>query len=257
MMTDILLTLLLSSQRLNAHSGATSRLASREMNFSSLLSGMMLNSGNDPLNNSTSPGGNSLEPVLFLLLDQLVRKQKSKPDTPKVSPSNQTSSAPSNFEKKTEINTEIVSRGITKNINSGSLNASQVRPNTSQEDASIPFGRPADVGSLTQGYNPRHFGLDFGIVQGTPVKSTMEGKVTYSGWNSQGYGNLVIIDNGTYSTYYAHLSKLMLNKGDTVQAGQVIGLSGNTGNSTGPHLHYEIRKNGVPIDPTYQTFQRK
>jgi len=118
--------------------------------------------------------------------------------------------------------------------------------------ASVPSGRPVG-GGLTQKYHNRHFGLDFGIPVGTDVKSTMSGKVVYAGWNNQGYGNLVIVENGPYQTYYAHLSSIPVNVGDQVSQGQVIGLSGNTGNSTGPHLHYEIRRDGAPIDPTSQT----
>jgi murein DD-endopeptidase MepM/ murein hydrolase activator NlpD len=64
---------------------------------------------------------------------------------------------------------------------------------------------------------------------------------------------LVIVENGAYRTYYAHLSSIPVSVGDTVKAGTTIGLSGNTGNSTGPHLHYEIRKNLVAIDPTALT----
>jgi murein DD-endopeptidase MepM/ murein hydrolase activator NlpD len=81
----------------------------------------------------------------------------------------------------------------------------------------------------------------------------MDGKVISAGWNNQGYGNLVIVENGSYRTYYAHLSSIPVSVGDSVTAGTTIGLSGNTGNSTGPHLHYEIRKDNVPIDPTSMT----
>jgi murein DD-endopeptidase MepM/ murein hydrolase activator NlpD len=77
----------------------------------------------------------------------------------------------------------------------------------------------------------------------------MDGRVILAGWNNQGYGNLVIVENGEYRTYYAHLSSIPVSVGDEVKAGTVIGLSGSTGNSTGPHLHYEIRKNKVPTDP--------
>lgn len=115
-----------------------------------------------------------------------------------------------------------------------------------------PSGRPV-AGPITQYYHPGHNGLDFGVVVGTEIKSTMDGKVTYAGWNDQGYGNLVIVENGSYKTYYAHLSSIPVSVGDTVGAGSVVGLSGNTGHSTGPHLHYEIRKDNVPIDPTSVT----
>jgi murein DD-endopeptidase MepM/ murein hydrolase activator NlpD len=123
---------------------------------------------------------------------------------------------------------------------------------TSQTSKNEPSGRPVG-GVLTQNFHPGHNGLDFGVVVGTPVEATMDGKVTYAGWNNQGYGNLVIVENGDYKTYFAHLSSIPVSVGDSVTAGATIGLSGNTGNSTGPHLHYEIRQNNVPIDPTSAT----
>lgn len=116
-----------------------------------------------------------------------------------------------------------------------------------------PSGRPVTGGVLTQEFHGKHIGLDIGVPVGTPVKTTMDGKVIHAGWNDQGYGNLVIVENGAYRTYYAHLSSIPVKLGDAVQAGTTIGLSGNTGNSTGPHLHYEIRKNKAPIDPTSVT----
>ncbi len=123
---------------------------------------------------------------------------------------------------------------------------------SAQVSKNIPSGRPVG-GFLTQEFHPGHNGLDFGVVVGTPVEATMDGKVTYAGWNNQGYGNLVIVENGDYKTYYAHLSSIPVSVGDSVAAGSPIGLSGNTGNSTGPHLHYEIRKDNVVINPTAAT----
>lgn len=134
----------------------------------------------------------------------------------------------------------------------GSINKSQASAVINQNPKTVPSGRPVG-GYLTQEFHPGHNGLDFGIVVGTPVEATMDGKVVYAGWNNQGYGNLVIVENGAYKTYYAHLSSIPVSVGDSVNAGATIGLSGNTGNSTGPHLHYEIRKNNVPIDPTSAT----
>lgn len=112
-----------------------------------------------------------------------------------------------------------------------------------------PYGRPVG-GTLTQGYTGRHYGLDFGIPVGTPVKATMDGEVIFAGWHNGGYGNLVILENGSYQTYYAHLSSIPVQVGQVVKAGNAIGLSGNTGNSTGPHLHYEVRCDKAPIDPS-------
>lgn len=114
--------------------------------------------------------------------------------------------------------------------------------------ANPPQGLPV-IGVLTQTCREGHVALDFGVPIGTSIKSTMDGNVTYAGWNNEGYGNLVIVDNGEYQTYYAHLSAIPVTVGQKVSSRDIIGISGNTGNSTGPHLHYEIRKNGVAIDP--------
>ncbi len=95
-----------------------------------------------------------------------------------------------------------------------------------------------------------HRAIDYAAAQGTPIRAVGDGKVTYAGWNSQGYGNLVSIrHNGTYSTNYAHQSKILVKVGQAVKQGQVIGKVGSTGLSTGPHLHFEIVQNGVKINP--------
>jgi murein DD-endopeptidase MepM/ murein hydrolase activator NlpD len=114
--------------------------------------------------------------------------------------------------------------------------------------ADAPRGLPVS-GRLTQAFHPGHHGIDIGVPVGTPIRSTMAGRVVQAGWNNQGYGNLVIVEAGPYRTYYAHLDSIPVAPGQTVAAGDVIGLSGNTGNSTGPHLHYEVRVNGTPVPP--------
>ena len=94
-----------------------------------------------------------------------------------------------------------------------------------------------------------HEGLDFAADIGTPVYATANGRVVKAGWES-GYGNMVEIDHGyDYVTRYAHLSKFSVKPGDTVGRGDVVGAVGNTGKSTGPHLHYEVRYNGAPKNP--------
>ncbi len=94
-----------------------------------------------------------------------------------------------------------------------------------------------------------HKGLDIAAPNGTTIKATADGKVTYAGWMG-GYGNLVIISHGNgIETYYGHCSKLYVTKGKTVSAGDKIAAVGSTGNSTGNHLHFEIRKNGKQINP--------
>ncbi|NUM48252.1 MAG: M23 family metallopeptidase, partial [Anaerolineales bacterium] len=117
-----------------------------------------------------------------------------------------------------------------------------------QISQAVPNGLPVQ-GRFTQYFHEGHNGIDLAIVTGTPIQTTMDGTVIHAGWNNQGYGNLVIVENGPYRTYYAHLSEIPVEVGQTVRAGEVIGLSGNTGNSTGPHLHYEVRYNGHALNP--------
>lgn len=99
-----------------------------------------------------------------------------------------------------------------------------------------------------------HQGLDIAAVTGTPIKAAADGVITYSG-TMGGYGNLIIIDHGNgITTYYGHCSKLYKKKGTKVTAGDRIAAVGSTGNSTGPHLHFEIRKNGVYVNPAKYLF---
>lgn len=95
----------------------------------------------------------------------------------------------------------------------------------------------------------RHTGIDYGAPHGTPIFATAGGTVEFAGWRG-GYGKMVIIrhPNG-YKTYYGHCSRLLVKKGAIVQQGQTIARVGRTGKATGPHVHYEIRINGNPINP--------
>lgn len=94
-----------------------------------------------------------------------------------------------------------------------------------------------------------HTGIDIAVPEGTPVRAAAAGVVTFSGWE-EGFGLLVVIDHGNgYESYYGHLSKLLVSAGQTVAQGETIALSGNTGLSTGPHLHFEVRYFGSPMDP--------
>ncbi len=99
------------------------------------------------------------------------------------------------------------------------------------------------------GISKFHEGLDFACDIGTPVYATGNGTVIEAGWNS-GYGNMVVISHGyNYTTRYAHLSKMLVTKGATVKRGDKIAETGNTGKSTGAHLHYEVRFKGAPQNP--------
>ncbi|WP_432474318.1 M23 family metallopeptidase [Amphritea sp. HPY] len=97
----------------------------------------------------------------------------------------------------------------------------------------------------------KHNGIDFKANTGTPIYATADGVVEYAGYHKQsGFGNLIILQHSLgFKTYYAHNSKLKVKSGSFVSKGQLIGLSGNTGISTGPHLHYEVRRLFTPIDP--------
>jgi len=94
-----------------------------------------------------------------------------------------------------------------------------------------------------------HTGIDIGVPYGTPIHAAASGQVIYAGW-MDGYGNLVFIDHGRgISTGYAHQSSIAVSNGQTVTQGQVIGYVGCTGHCFGPHLHFEVRVNGTPVDP--------
>ncbi|KAA0697530.1 M23 family peptidase [Neorhizobium sp. P12A] len=130
---------------------------------------------------------------------------------------------------------------------------------TTVED--LPFRNPAPGKLITSPFGNRkdpffgklalHTGTDFHFSPGEKVKATAPGKVVSAGW-ANGYGNMVEIDHGDgISTRYGHMEQLLVQAGDTVKAGDAIGLAGSTGRSTGTHLHYEVRENGRPIDPMY------
>jgi murein DD-endopeptidase MepM/ murein hydrolase activator NlpD len=95
----------------------------------------------------------------------------------------------------------------------------------------------------------KHAGLDFPAPIGTPITAAQAGRVVFAGTQG-GYGRMVVIDHGDgWTSRYAHLSSVAVRAGDTVTRGQTIAASGNTGRSTGPHLHFELRKDGVAQDP--------
>jgi murein DD-endopeptidase MepM/ murein hydrolase activator NlpD len=97
-----------------------------------------------------------------------------------------------------------------------------------------------------------HAGLDFAAPQGTPVYATAYGVVTTAGNTGNGYGNHVVINHGfSYETLYGHMVRIKVRDGQKIHRGEVIGWVGSTGKSTGPHLHYEVHKNGNPVDPIY------
>ncbi|MCQ2286053.1 MAG: M23 family metallopeptidase [Bacteroidales bacterium] len=130
---------------------------------------------------------------------------------------------------------------------------------------SIPAIRPLkNISEISSGfgmrYHPilktlrRHTGIDIAAPKGTPVYATADGTVSREKPGS-GYGNTVILNHGySYKTLYAHLSKTNVKAGQKVKRGQIIGYVGNTGLSFGSHLHYEVRKNDIPVNPVHYFF---
>ncbi|MEP7167454.1 MAG: M23 family metallopeptidase [Candidatus Woesebacteria bacterium] len=119
-----------------------------------------------------------------------------------------------------------------------------------------PFSWPIDgritleFGQSDLPYQIFHTGIDIARKSGDPTHAFMKGKVIYADEISWGYGKHIIIDNGdNISSLYGHLSKINVTKGQEVSQGQIIGLRGSTGWSTGPHLHFETRVFGIPVNP--------
>lgn len=134
----------------------------------------------------------------------------------------------------------------------------RVQQELQREPGEVLIVKPAN-GRLTSKFGPRklkfekkarqHNGLDLAAAKGTPVKASGSGQVVAVGWRGA-YGRVVEIDHGQgLTTIYAHLDKYIVKKGQKIAAGQDIGQMGNTGRSTGPHLHFEVRVNNIPIDP--------
>ncbi len=123
-----------------------------------------------------------------------------------------------------------------------------------------PSIRPTDKTRITSGFGYRlspfgtyvasyHYGLDFAGKPGAKIYATADGVVRQTGW-AQGYGQAILIDHGFgYSTLYGHLADIKVKKGDKVRRGQTIAAMGTTGRSTGVHLHYEVWKDGTPVNP--------
>ena len=126
----------------------------------------------------------------------------------------------------------------------------------------IPNGRPTDYDRVTSSFGHRihpvekkkhlHTGIDVHAFVGTPVIATADGVVSTTQNTASGFGKLIKVNHGMgFVTYYGHLDSIKVKKGQVVSKGEVIGLSGNTGRSTGPHLHYEVRYGNKPLNPAY------
>ena len=150
--------------------------------------------------------------------------------------------------KKTTTTTYMASNtNYTQSVSGGNVTGSS----SSKVNLGVALIRPIS-GIITTRFGSRgygHRGLDVAAPSGTPIKAAAGGTVTTAGWNNS-YGYMLIVSHGNgVQTVYAHCSQLIATNGQSVSQGQVIGKVGSTGNSTGPHLHFEIRVNGVLQDP--------
>ncbi len=109
---------------------------------------------------------------------------------------------------------------------------------------------PLPNGTWVRGFYAGHSGIDIAANTGTPIYAANGGPILYAGWNNWGYGNTVVIGHGAFSTLYGHMSSIAARCGQSVDAGQIIGYVGSTGNSSGPHLHFELRYLNQPRNPS-------
>jgi murein DD-endopeptidase MepM/ murein hydrolase activator NlpD len=128
-----------------------------------------------------------------------------------------------------------------------------VTPLSGSPRISSPFGQVRHLtfnGKKSPSYGQPHGGVDFAVSTGTPVMAANDGVVVGTPYDADGFGNYVQIQHRDgHSSYYGHLASKGVSEGQEVTAGQVVGVSGNSGNSTGPHLHFEVRRGGIKVDP--------
>lgn len=134
---------------------------------------------------------------------------------------------------------------------SSSRRSSPAADTASSADKTIVFGFPiSNYKRVSRGYTGKHKGVDISAPKGTPIYAAESGWITYQGRRFRGYGKLVILEHSQkWATFYAHMTAFELKEGSWVNKGDVIGYVGNTGRSTAPHLHFEIRYNNTAIDP--------
>ncbi len=128
------------------------------------------------------------------------------------------------------------------------------KPNPEKYRDEYIFDWPVDRAKLSRGFKPHtrrpHMGIDLAAPRKTPVYAAHKGMVIYAGRDFRGFGNMILIESGYgWATLYAHLDKILVSEGQKVNLGEPIALMGSTGRSTGPHLHFEIRKDKGPVDP--------
>ena len=153
---------------------------------------------------------------------------------------------------RTVIRSEVLSEPVTEQVGIGTYTAQPMSQNTVLR-GSGQFSWPVDGGYISDPFisDRNHKGLDIAAPGGTEIYAAGAGTVTYAGWNAGGYGYLVMVDHGDgYVTVYGHCSMIFVSEGQEVSRGQHIAAVGSTGRSSGNHLHFEVRYNGMYCDPS-------
>ena len=139
-----------------------------------------------------------------------------------------------------DMDNSVINRGMTH------INVPDRYPIENSPEISSPYGYRKDPFTNRRAF---HHGVDIAVPSNTDVLSSASGTIIKTAYDRVG-GNYIIIDhNNKYKTYYGHLSRILLKKGELVKKGQVIGKSGNTGRSTGPHIHYQVYSDGKSLNP--------
>ncbi len=153
------------------------------------------------------------------------------------------------------IDSSAVAAGTEPQVNNAEVSDAQPHP--------LPLGYPVK-GYLSRSYQPddanprvRHFGIDLAVGVGTPVIATADGVVSFAGWDSTFGWEVILKHADGLETMYGHNDSLLVHAGDVAKFGETIAVSGNTGSSTAPHVHYEIRKDGVAVNPEDYLDKRK
>jgi murein DD-endopeptidase MepM/ murein hydrolase activator NlpD len=151
----------------------------------------------------------------------------------------------------TQKNSYVELEGLMKNKEKILASTPAIQPVSNKELNRIASGFGYRIDPVYKSIK-MHAGLDFAAPQGTPIYATANGRIKTAGKSAGGYGIHVVIDHGYgYETLYGHMVRVKARQGQQVTRGEVIGYVGTTGKSTGPHCHYEVRKNGNKIDPIY------
>jgi murein DD-endopeptidase MepM/ murein hydrolase activator NlpD len=202
-----------------------------------------------PLPVTATPAGQSATPTPHLLVVPTATPPAQTPELPSPTPEAAATAVPTAAPTASGVLPPDILRDPAKaDITAANPACADLRD---MPQATGAFLWPSPYQALSGGdFREGHPGFDLATPLGSPVHAADTGLVVFAGWSGLGYGNTVLIDHGNgYQTLYAHLSQVSIYCGARVEKGKLVGLSGDTGNSTGPHLHFEVRVPGGYINP--------